>query len=276
MTNKYAKQYRRLLEQEHTLPYKLLLNGQEFASTLYTKLGKITGIVVWNQADDPATKEEAQQIVSMLQKYTFYFDYLGKRDKVLRERDSLVAEKIEQTQLILNNNQIYGEKMQPVVDELSLTLEVYKQQQRKLDIYQEDIALLNEKIKEQGKILEEDWESAEDLSVAFMIASYAQSIYLEATREHRRKLVKWYHENQRELNSEDRKALSKLVNLLSDTNAGLVFDQIISLIPLLENGLLLDHDESLTKRAQEFNKEYEAHCHFYKPNAEKFNALIRN
>lgn len=53
------------------------------------------------------------------------------------------------------------------IDELNLAMEVYKQQQRKMDVYQEDITLLNQKIKMQGEILEEDWESAENLSIAF-------------------------------------------------------------------------------------------------------------
>lgn len=34
--------------------------------------------------------------------------------------------------------------MQPTIDELNLAMEVYKQQQRKMDVYQEDITLLNQ------------------------------------------------------------------------------------------------------------------------------------
>lgn len=63
--------------------------------------------------------------------------------------------------------------MQPTIDELNLAMKVYKQQQRKMDVYQEDITLLNQKIKMQGEILEEDWESAENLSIAFAKATYA-------------------------------------------------------------------------------------------------------
>lgn len=37
--------------------------------------------------------------------------------------------------------------MQPTIDELNLAMEVYKQQQRKMDVYQEDITLLNQKSK---------------------------------------------------------------------------------------------------------------------------------
>ncbi|EAG4874732.1 hypothetical protein ARJ35_14250, partial [Listeria monocytogenes] len=175
----------------------------------------------------------------------------------------------------LNDNTIFGEKMQPTIDELNLAMEVYKQQQRKMDVYQEDITLLNQKIKMQGEILEEDWESAENLSIAFAKAAYAQSIYLEATRKNRKQLAKWFHLHQKELPTDKQKALSKMVSVLSDTNAGLVFDQIISLRPLLEEGLMLDHEQSLTQRAAEFNKEFETHCRFYKPNINKVKNLIR-
>lgn len=275
MTDKLLKQHKRLLEQQHKLPYTINLSGEVFTIIIYTKLSKVAGVTVLNSQEEPATVEEAEAVVNRIQKYNFYFEYLGKRAHVIKERDSIIAEKIEQTQLILNDNTIFGEKMQPTIDELNLAMEVYKQQQRKMDVYQEDITLLNQKIKMQGEILEEDWESAENLSIAFAKAAYAQSIYLEATRKNRKQLAKWFHLHQKELPTDKQKALSKMVSVLSDTNAGLVFDQIISLRPLLEEGLMLDHEQSLTQRAAEFNKEFETHCRFYKPNINKVKNLIR-
>lgn len=182
MTDKLLKQHKRLLEQQHKLPYTINLSGEVFTIIIYTKLSKVAGVTVLNSQEEPATVKEAEAVVNRIQKYNFYFEYLGKRAHVIKERDSIIAEKIEQTQLILNDNTIFGEKMQPTIDELNLAMEVYKQQQRKMDVYQEDITLLNQKIKMQGEILEEDWESAENLSIAFAKAAYAQSIYLEATR----------------------------------------------------------------------------------------------
>ncbi|EOS8806405.1 hypothetical protein ACNPQ0_000279 [Listeria monocytogenes] len=275
MTDKLLKQHKRLLEQQHKLPYTINLSGEVFTTIIYTKLSKVAGVTVLNSQEEPATVKEAEAVVNRIQKYNFYFEYLGKRAHVIKERDSIIAEKIEQTQLILNDNTIFGEKMQPTIDELNLAMEVYKQQQRKMDVYQEDITLLNQKIKMQGEILEEDWESAENLSIAFAKAAYAQSIYLEATRKNRKQLAKWFHLHQKELPTDKQKALSKMVSVLSDTNAGLVFDQIISLRPLLEEGLMLDHEQSLTQRAAEFNKEFETHCRFYKPNINKVKNLIR-
>ncbi|EEO3662995.1 hypothetical protein G6I14_000926 [Listeria monocytogenes] len=275
MTDKLLKQHKRLLEQQHKLPYTINLSGEVFTIIIYTKLSKVAGVTVLNSQEEPATVKEAEAVVNRIQKYNFYFEYLGKRAHVIKERDSIIAEKIEQTQLILNDNPIFGEKMQPTIDELNLAMEVYKQQQRKMDVYQEDITLLNQKIKMQGEILEEDWESAENLSIAFAKAAYAQSIYLEATRKNRKQLAKWFHLHQKELPTDKQKALSKMVSVLSDTNAGLVFDQIISLRPLLEEGLMLDHEQSLTQRAAEFNKEFETHCRFYKPNINKVKNLIR-
>ncbi|EAG5867935.1 hypothetical protein DIJ78_01610 [Listeria monocytogenes] len=275
MTDKLLKQHKRLLEQQHKLPYTINLSGEVFTIIIYTKLSKVAGVTVLNSQEEPATVKEAEAVVNRIQKYNFYFEYLGKRAHVIKERDSIIAEKIEQTQLILNDNTICGEKMQPTIDELNLAMEVYKQQQRKMDVYQEDITLLNQKIKMQGEILEEDWESAENLSIAFAKAAYAQSIYLEATRKNRKQLAKWFHLHQKELPTDKQKALSKMVSVLSDTNAGLVFDQIISLRPLLEEGLMLDHEQSLTQRAAEFNKEFETHCRFYKPNINKVKNLIR-
>ncbi|EKB3201851.1 hypothetical protein HXA72_03680 [Listeria monocytogenes] len=275
MTDKLLKQHKRLLEQQHKLPYTINLSGEVFTIIIYTKLSKVAGVTVLNSQEEPATVKEAEAVVNCIQKYNFYFEYLGKRAHVIKERDSIIAEKIEQTQLILNDNTIFGEKMQPTIDELNLAMEVYKQQQRKMDVYQEDITLLNQKIKMQGEILEEDWESAENLSIAFAKAAYAQSIYLEATRKNRKQLAKWFHLHQKELPTDKQKALSKMVSVLSDTNAGLVFDQIISLRPLLEEGLMLDHEQSLTQRAAEFNKEFETHCRFYKPNINKVKNLIR-
>ncbi|EPF9590654.1 hypothetical protein ACSWIK_001037 [Listeria monocytogenes] len=275
MTDKLLKQHKRLLEQQHKLPYTINLSGEIFTIIIYTKLSKVAGVTVLNSQEEPATVKEAEAVVNRIQKYNFYFEYLGKRAHVIKERDSIIAEKIEQTQLILNDNTIFGEKMQPTIDELNLAMEVYKQQQRKMDVYQEDITLLNQKIKMQGEILEEDWESAENLSIAFAKAAYAQSIYLEATRKNRKQLAKWFHLHQKELPTDKQKALSKMVSVLSDTNAGLVFDQIISLRPLLEEGLMLDHEQSLTQRAAEFNKEFETHCRFYKPNINKVKNLIR-
>ncbi|EEO6500888.1 hypothetical protein G6N97_000267 [Listeria monocytogenes] len=275
MTDKLLKQHKRLLEQQHKLPYTINLSGEVFTIIIYTKLSKVAGVTVLNSQEEPATVKEAEAVVNRIQKYNFYFEYLGKRAHVIKERDSIIAEKIEQTQLILNDNTIFGEKMQPTIDELNLAMEVYKQQQRKMDVYQEDITLLNQKIKMQGEILEEDWESAENLSIAFAKAAYAQSIYLEATRKNRKQLAKWFHLHQKELPTDKQKALSKMVSVLSDTNAGLVFDQFISLRPLLEEGLMLDHEQSLTQRAAEFNKEFETHCRFYKPNINKVKNLIR-
>ncbi|EHF2886359.1 TPA: hypothetical protein ACSYWJ_01415 [Listeria monocytogenes] len=275
MTDKLLKQHKRLLEQQHKLPYTINLSGEVFTIIIYTKLSKVAGVTVLNSQEEPATVKEAEAVVNRIQKYNFYFEYLGKRAHVIKERDSIITEKIEQTQLILNDNTIFGEKMQPTIDELNLAMEVYKQQQRKMDVYQEDITLLNQKIKMQGEILEEDWESAENLSIAFAKAAYAQSIYLEATRKNRKQLAKWFHLHQKELPTDKQKALSKMVSVLSDTNAGLVFDQIISLRPLLEEGLMLDHEQSLTQRAAEFNKEFETHCRFYKPNINKVKNLIR-
>ncbi|HEL9086363.1 TPA: hypothetical protein U0G81_001370 [Listeria monocytogenes] len=275
MTDKLLKQHKRLLEQQHKLPYTINLSGEVFTIIIYTKLSKVAGVTVLNSQEEPATVKEAEAVVNRIQKYNFYFEYLGKRAHVIKERDSIIAEKIEQTQLILNDNTIFGEKMQPTIDELNLAMEVYKQQQRKMDVYQEDITLLNQKIKMQGEILEEDWESAENLSIAFAKAAYAQSIYLEATRKNRKQLAKWFHLHQKELPTDKQKALSKMVSVLSDTNAGLVFDQIISLRPLLEEGLMLDHEQSLTQRAAEFNKEFETHCRFYKPNINKVKNLIK-
>ncbi|HBD0724902.1 hypothetical protein [Listeria monocytogenes] len=275
MTDKLLKQHKRLLEQQHKLPYTINLSGEVFTIIIYTKLSKVAGVTVLNSQEEPATVKEAEAVVNRIQKYNFYFEYLGKRAHVIKERYSIIAEKIEQTQLILNDNTIFGEKMQPTIDELNLAMEVYKQQQRKMDVYQEDITLLNQKIKMQGEILEEDWESAENLSIAFAKAAYAQSIYLEATRKNRKQLAKWFHLHQKELPTDKQKALSKMVSVLSDTNAGLVFDQIISLRPLLEEGLMLDHEQSLTQRAAEFNKEFETHCRFYKPNINKVKNLIR-
>ncbi|MBF2682340.1 hypothetical protein IBB75_01330 [Listeria welshimeri] len=275
MTDKLLKQHKRLLEQQHTLPYTINLDGEVFTIIIYTKLSKVAGVTVLKSNEESATMKEAEAVVNLIQKYNFYFEYLGKRAHVVKERDSIIAEKIEQTQLILNDNTIFGEKMQPTIDELNLAMEVYKQQQRKMDVYQEDITLLNQKIKMQGEILEEDWESAEALSIAFAKAAYAQSIYLEATRKNRKQLAKWFHLHQKELPTEKQKVLGKIVSVLSDTNAGLVFDQIISLRPLLEEGLMLDHEQSLTQRANEFNKEFETHCRFYKPNINKVKNLIR-
>ncbi|MBC1602781.1 hypothetical protein HB903_12580 [Listeria welshimeri] len=275
MTDKLLKQHKRLLEQQHTLPYTINLDGEVFTIIIYTKLSKVAGVTVLKSNEESATMKEAEAVVNLIQKYNFYFEYLGKRAHVVKERDSIIAEKIEQTQLILNDNTIFGEKMQPTIDELNLAMEVYKQQQRKMDVYQEDITLLNQKIKMQGEILEEDWESAEALSIAFAKAAYAQSIYLEATRKNRKQLAKWFHLHQKELPTEKQKALGKIVSVLSDTNAGLVFDQIISLRPLLEEGLMLAHDQALTQRANEFNKEFETHCRFYKPNINKVKNLIR-
>ncbi|MBF2340119.1 hypothetical protein [Listeria welshimeri] len=275
MTDKLLKQHKRLLEQQHTLPYTINLDGEVFTIIIYTKLSKVAGVTVLKSNEESASMKEAEAVVNLIQKYNFYFEYLGKRAHVVKERDSIIAEKIEQTQLILNDNTIFGEKMQPTIDELNLAMEVYKQQQRKMDVYQEDITLLNQKIKMQGEILEEDWESAEALSIAFAKAAYAQSIYLEATRKNRKQLAKWFHLHQKELPTEKQKALGKIVSVLSDTNAGLVFDQIISLRPLLEEGLMLDHEQSLTQRANEFNKEFETHCRFYKPNINKVKNLIR-
>ncbi|MBC1971651.1 hypothetical protein HCJ62_05175 [Listeria welshimeri] len=275
MTDKLLKQHKRLLEQQHTLPYTINLDGEVFTIIIYTKLSKVAGVTVLKSNEESATMKEAEAVVNLIQKYNFYFEYLGKRAHVVKERDSIIAEKIEQTQLILNDNTIFGEKMQPTIDELNLAMEVYKQQQHKMDVYQEDITLLNQKIKMQGEILEEDWESAEALSIAFAKAAYAQSIYLEATRKNRKQLAKWFHLHQKELPTEKQKALGKIVSVLSDTNAGLVFDQIISLRPLLEEGLMLDHEQSLTQRANEFNKEFETHCRFYKPNINKVKNLIR-
>lgn len=275
MTDKLLKQHKRLLEQQHTLPYTINLDGEVFTIIIYTKLSKVAGVTVLKSNEESATMKEAEAVVNLIQKYNFYFEYLGKRAHVVKERDSIIAEKIEQTQLILNDNTIFGEKMQPTIDELNLAMEVYKQQQRKMDVYQEDITLLNQKIKMQGEVLEEDWESAEALSIAFAKAAYAQSIYLEATRKNRKQLAKWFHLHQKELPTEKQKALGKIVSVLSDTNAGLVFDQIISLRPLLEEGLMLDHEQSLTQRANEFNKEFETHCRFYKPNINKVKNLIR-
>ncbi|MBC1476708.1 hypothetical protein HB892_03015 [Listeria welshimeri] len=275
MTDKLLKQHKRLLEQQHTLPYTINLDGEVFTIIIYTKLSKVAGVTVLKSNEESATMKEAEAVVNLIQKYNFYFEYLGKRAHVVKERDSIIAEKIEQTQLILNDNTIFGEKMQPTIDELNLAMEVYKQQQRKMDVYQEDITLLNQKIKMQGEILEEDWESAEALSIAFAKAAYAQSIYIEATRKNRKQLAKWFHLHQKELPTEKQKALGKIVSVLSDTNAGLVFDQIISLRPLLEEGLMLDHEQSLTQRANEFNKEFETHCRFYKPNINKVKNLIR-
>lgn len=275
MTDKLLKQHKRLLEQQHKLPYTINLDGETFTIILYTKLSKVSGVTVFNSNDEPATIKEAEAVVNCIQKYNFYFEYLGKRAHVVKERDSIIAEKIEQTQLILNDNTIFGEQMQPTIDELNLAMEVYKQQQRKMDIYQEDITLLNEKIKMQGEILEEDWQSAENLSVAFAKAAYAQTIYLEATRKNRKQLAKWFHLHQKEIRADKQKALSKIISVLSDTNAGLVFDQIISLRPLLEEGLMIGHEQSLTQQAAEFNKEFETHCRFYKPNINKVKNLIR-
>ncbi|AHI55924.1 hypothetical protein ACP0AK_01525 [Listeria ivanovii] len=275
MTDKLLKQHKRLLEQQHRLPYTIDLGGEIFTVIIYTKLSKVAGVTVLNSKEEPATMNEAKAVVNRIQKYNFYFEYLGKRAHVVKERDSIIAEKIEQTQLILNDNTIFGEQMQPTIDELNLAMEVYKQQQRKMDIYQEDITLLNEKIKMQGEILEEDWESAENLSIMFAKAAYAQTIYLEATRKNRKQLAKWFHLHQKELPLEKQKALSKIISVLSDTNAGLVFDQIISLRPLLEEGLMLDHGQALTQLASEFNKEFETHCRFYKPNINKVKNLIR-
>ncbi|MBF2640015.1 hypothetical protein IBB56_13525 [Listeria welshimeri] len=275
MTDKLLKQHKRLLEQQHTLPYTINLDGEVFTIIIYTKLSKVAGVTVLKSNEESATMKEAEAVVNLIQKYNFYFEYLGKRAHVVKERDSIIAEKIEQTQLILNDNTIFGEKMQPTIDELNLAMEVYKQQQRKMDVYQEDITLLNQKIKMQGEILEEDWASAEALSIAFAKAAYAQSIYLEATRKNRKQLAKWFHLHQKELPTEKQKALGKIVSVLSDTNAGLVFDQIISLRPLQEEGLMLDHEQSLTQRANEFNKEFETHCRFYKPNINKVKNLIR-
>ncbi|MGJ8728964.1 hypothetical protein ACSMFR_07680 [Listeria aquatica] len=276
MEDKAVKQQKRLLEQEHLLPYTIEAQNQSFHVMIYTKLGKISGVAVLNADKSLADRKVAEEVVLKLQRYNFYFEYLSKRSDVVKERDSIVAERIEQTQLILNDGDLFDDFMQPTVDKLSLALEVYKQQQHKMDIYQEDISLLNEKIKEQGQIQPEDWKSAEDLSILFMSAAYAQTIYLEATRKNRQILAKWVHDHQKQLPASKRKALLKLVALLSDTSAGLIFDQIISLLPLLEKGLLIDHDEDLPKRAQEFNKEYEALCRFYKPKLEKMVKLIRN
>ncbi|MBC1515121.1 hypothetical protein [Listeria immobilis] len=275
MTDKLLKQHKRLLEQQHKLPYTINLDGEIFSVVIYTKLSKVAGVTVLNANEEPTTIKKAEAVVNRIQKYNFYFEYLGKRAHVIKERDSVIAEKIEQTQLILNDNTIFGEPLQATVDELNLAMEIYKQQQRKMDIYQEDITLLNEKIKMQGEILEEDWISAENLSISFAKAAYAQTIYLEATRKNRKQLAKWFHLHQKALPSEKQKSLSKIISVLSDTNAGLVFDQIISLKPLLEEGLMLDHEQSLTQLAAEFNKEFETHCRFYKPNINKVKNLIR-
>ncbi|EAD9206334.1 hypothetical protein AOU60_03925, partial [Listeria monocytogenes] len=104
MTDKLLKQHKRLLEQQHKLPYTINLDGEVFTIIIYTKLSKVAGVTVLNSQEEPATVKEAEAVVNRIQKYNFYFEYLGKRAHVIKERDSIIAEKIEQTQLILNDN----------------------------------------------------------------------------------------------------------------------------------------------------------------------------
>lgn len=134
-----------MLENNHSLPYKVRINGTLFEVIVYSMLGKMAGVVVVDPNGLTVDRNTAEQVLIYVQKYSFYFEYLKKRTHVVKERDSITAERVEKVQRILNEKGLFGEKMQLDIDQLNLALEVYKQQQRKLDIYQEDITLLNEK-----------------------------------------------------------------------------------------------------------------------------------
>ncbi|MBC1557996.1 hypothetical protein HB911_04660 [Listeria booriae] len=276
MVNKNPKEYKKMLENNHTLPYKVRIDNQRYDVIVYSMLGKITGIIVANENGLTVNRAIAQEVIEQVQKYSFYFDYLKKRTQLVKERDSITAERIEGVQRILNEKGLFGEKMQLEIDQLNLALEVYKQQQRKLDIYQEDIALLNEKIESQHEIYEEDWHHAEDLSLAYAIAAYGQSLYLEKTRDIRRKMLKWAQLHGKMLPPEPRKALTKLTFVLSEAQAGHIFEQIISLIPMLEIGLTLHKEQEIPARVKEFGKAYELHLRNYEPPMEQITPLIRN
>ncbi|MBC6314535.1 hypothetical protein [Listeria grandensis] len=276
MVNKNPKVYKKMLESNHALPYKVRVDGQLFEVIVYSMLGKIAGVIVADPNGLTVDLETAKKVIIEVQKYSFYFDYLKKRAQIVKERDSITAERIEGVQRILNEKGLFGEKMQPEIDQLNLALEVYKQQQRKLDIYQEDITLLNEKIESQQEILEEDWNHAEDLSLAYAIAAYGQSLYLEKTRETRKKMLKWTQLHGKMLAPEPRRTLSKLAFALSEAQAGHIFDQIISLIPMLENGLHLNRHQEIHARVKEYGKLYEAYCRVYEPPMDKILPLIRN
>lgn len=276
MVNKNPKVYKKMLENNHTLPYKVRVDGQMFEVIVYSMLGKIAGIIVANPDGLTVDRETAEKVIIEVQKYSFYFDYLKKRAQLVKERDSITAERIEGVQRILNEKGLFGQKLQSEMDELNLALEVYKQQQRKLDIYQEDITLLNEKVESQQEIFEEDWNNAEDLSLAYAMAAYGQSLYLEKTRDTRKKMLKWTQMHGKMLPAEQRRSLSKLAFVLSEAQAGHIFDQIISLIPMLENGLRLNQNQPIPARVKDYGKAYEAYCRVYEPPMEKIGPLIRN
>ncbi|WP_430534340.1 hypothetical protein [Listeria rocourtiae] len=276
MVNKNPKVYKKMLENNHTLPYKVRVDGNLYEVIVYSMLGKIAGIIVANLDGLTVNRDIAERVIIEVQKYSFYFDYLKKRTQIMKERDSVTAERIEGVQRILNEKGLFGEKFQSEIDELNLALEVYKQQQRKLDIYQEDIALLNEKVEAQQEILEEDWNHAEDLSLAYAIAAYGQSLYLEKTRDTRKKMLKWTQLHGKMLPADQRRALSKLAFVLSEAQAGHIFEQIISLIPMLENDLNLNPNQDIPARVKDYGKAYEAHCRVYEPPMDKIRPLIRN
>lgn len=265
-----------MLENNHSLPYKVRINGTLFEVIVYSMLGKMAGVVVVDPNGLTVDRNTAEQVLIYVQKYSFYFEYLKKRTHVVKERDSITAERVEKVQRILNEKGLFGEKMQLDIDQLNLALEVYKQQQRKLDIYQEDITLLNEKIEAQQEIFEEDWHHAEDLSLAYAIAAYGQSLYLEKTRDIRKKMLKWTQTHGKMLPPEQRRQLSKLAFVLSEAQAGHIFDQIISLIPMLENGLKLNRDQAIPACVKEFGKAYESYCRAYEPSMDRITPLIRN
>lgn len=275
MTYRFPKQAKKLLEQQHTLPYLLYTDNGGYQVTIYTTLGKISGIVIQHESGKTADEKETEAILFQLQKYYFYFEYLRKRLALVKEKDSSIAEKIEVQSAILEEQVLFDEKIQPKADALKTMLHVFDQQQCKMDVYQEDISLLNEKIKLQQKITSEDWEAAEDLAIAFGTSAYAQSIYLQDYRSLRKALQKWTAEQQKQLPAAKRRELNKLLTLLSDTNAGLVFDHILSLVPRLEENLMLDKERSKAARISEFQKEFGNYLKFYKPDIAKVKALVR-
>lgn len=275
MTYRLPKQAQKLLEQQHPLPYFVYTENDRYAVIIYTTLGKISGISIKDRADNSASKSEAKEVLLQLQKYNFYFDYLQKRLALVKERDSIIAEKIEKHAPILKDSHLFDDEIQSEVDKLAEVLQVFDEQQYKLDLYQEDISLLNEKITTQQQITSEDQEAAEKLAIDFGTAAYAQSIYLLPYRKLRKSLHNWMLLNQKQLPVSKRKSLNRLLTLLGDTNAGFVFDHIISLIPNLEENLLLDKQRSNLVRVSEFQKEFSNYVKFYKPDITKVVDLLR-
>lgn len=78
MVNKNPKVYKKMLENNHTLPYKVRVDGQLFEVIVYSMLGKIAGVIVANLNGLTVGRETAEKVIIEVQKYSFYFEYLKK------------------------------------------------------------------------------------------------------------------------------------------------------------------------------------------------------